>query len=138
MPATTPKQSKMPFPEANNSKENGDDRPRISYVRCNLTSEQKKEMAEWANSKKSDDMLDYIDELCEEDYVLSVKPGKDGGCQASLTSAKQVSIHNRNSGKSLVTRASTPIRAIWSILYKHYEVLGRDWSQGSTDVDLDW
>jgi hypothetical protein len=137
MPATTPKQ--QPFPEQDQDKrkerENGYKRP--TFVRCDLTSDQRKEMAEWANSRNADDMLDYIRESAEEGYVLSIKEA-DKGYQASLTQSREISISVRNGGKSLVTRASTPERALWSLYYKHREVMVKDWSKGNEEASLEW
>jgi len=137
MPATTPKQK--PFPEAE-SKEtrngNGNTR-RPTFVRCDLDAEQKKEMAEWANTATADHLLDSISESISEGYVLSVKPAETG-YQASLTQTKEAAIGVLNSGKCLVTRASTPERALWALYYKHVAILGKDWSAASQEQFLEW
>lgn len=107
------------------------------FVRCDLSAEQKKEMAEWANSRTADDMLTYLDESIRDGYTLSVKEAEQG-YQASLTQAKKAAVGIPNVGKCLVTRASTPERALWSLYHKHINVLEKDWSRGNEEALLDW
>jgi hypothetical protein len=136
MPASTPR----PKPFVNDDekeKENSNGYVRPAFVRCDLTSDQKKELAEWANGRSADDLFDYINESTEEGYVLSIKPAEKG-YQSSLTQSKKAAIGVPNIGKSLVTRASTPERCIWSLYYKHREVLAKDWTKGNVEAELDW
>lgn len=138
MPATTPKQK--PFPdETSNSNEkgkaNGYNRP--TFVRCDLTADQKTELAKWANSRGGNDLLDYIVESINEGYTLSAKEA-EVGFQASLTQGKQAAIGVKNVGKCLVTRASSVERALWSLYYKHTQILEKDWGSASQEQQLEW
>lgn len=137
MPATTPKQK--PFPENNDGnkegKNNGYTRP--AFVRCDLTADQKKELATWANNLGGNDLLDYIVKSIIEGYTLSIKEA-EVGYQASLTQGKQATIGVKNAGKCLVTRASTPERSLWSLYYKHTQVLEGDWGSASQEQQLEW
>lgn len=137
MPATTPKQSKFPLDDKEDEKVKGNGYAKPTFVRCDLTSDQKKALAKWADESSADDLLNYIDESCTEGYVLSIKPTDD--CyQASLTQSRPNAIHVPNGGKSLVTRASTPERVLWAIYYKHKEVMNKDWSKGNAEASVDW
>lgn len=137
MPATTPRQK--PFPEADDKgkEQSNGHYKRPAFVRCDLDAEQKREMAEWANSRNADDLLDAIFESISEGYVLSAKEA-EVGYQASLTQSKEAAIGVPNAGKCLVTRASKPDRAIWSLYYKHTQVLEKDWSKASQEQSLEW
>ncbi len=137
MPATTPKPKPFPDLENGSKKENDNGYKRPTFVRCDLSSDQKNEMAEWANSRTADDLLDLISESTDEGYVLSLKPGEKG-FQASLTQSQPIAVHVRNGGKCLVTRASKPERALWSLYYKHTQVMVKDWSKGNEEYELEW
>ena len=137
MPATTSKQSRMPFDDKSEDKTKGNGYERPTFVRCDLTADQRKELAEWANAHNADDILDYINQSIEDGYVLSLKPAQSG-YQASLTQSRPNAVHVPNGGKSLVTRASAPERALWSLYYKHTQILEKDWSKGNTEAEMDW
>ena len=94
-------------------------------------------MAEWANSRNADDLLDHNFESVTEGYLLSAKEA-EVGYQASLTQGKESAIGVLNAGKCLVTRASTPERAIWSLYYKHTQILAKDWGRASQEQSLEW
>jgi hypothetical protein len=137
MPATTPKIK--PFPEAeteiSDKGKNGYKRP--AFVRCDLTAEEKKQMAEWANNSIADDLVDRIVESIKDGYILSVKEA-DVGYQASLTQGKEAKIGVPNAGKCLVTRASEPERALWSLYFKHTQMMEKDWGKASQEQQLEW
>jgi hypothetical protein len=137
MPATTPRQ--QPFPDTDNkkSKEESNGYRQPTFVRCDLSSDQKAQMAEWANRSSSDDLFELLSVSIQENYQLSVKP-LDVGYQASLTQTRPVSTTNANGGKCLVTRASTPERAIWSLYFKHTQLLKKNWSGASQTQEFEW
>lgn len=138
MPATTPKQK--PFPDeatSNNGKEKSNGYNRPTFVRCDLTADQKKELAQWANDLGGNDLLDYIMESVSSGYTLSLKEA-EVGFQASLTQSKGAAIGVKNVGKCLVTRASSAERALWSLYYKHTQILEKDWGSASQEQQLEW
>jgi hypothetical protein len=137
MPATTSKPK--PFPEAaqSNGKEKSNGYQRPIFVRCDLSPDQKKELADWANKSRADDLLDHIVQSINEGYILSAKEA-EVGYQASITQGKSPGIGVPNVGKCLVTRASTPERALWSLYYKHTQVLEKDWGSASMEQQLEW
>lgn len=137
MPATTPKQKPFPEEERTNGKASNGDYIRPMFVRCDLTADQKREMAMWANNLNADDLLNYITESVTDGYTLSVKVA-EVGYQCSLTQTGGAQIGKKNAGKSLVTRASTPERAIWALYYKHTQVLEKDWGAGGQEAQLEW
>lgn len=137
MPKTEPRQK--PFPEAeekSNGKQNGE-YIRPVFVRCDLTADQKAEMAQWANARSSADLLDMVIESASAGYTLSLKTA-DTGFQAALTMPGPAKIGVKNAGKSLVVRATKPERALWSLYYKHTQILEGDWSTATSDAQLDW
>jgi hypothetical protein len=135
MPATTPK--KVPFPEVNEKEQKQGGYSKPTYVRCDLNSEQKTEMATWSNARNSDECMDYLFECIQDGYTFGLKEA-EVGYQASLTQMRQPKIGVQNMGKCLVTRASTPERALWSLLFKHLQVLEKDWNNGNVDAQLEW
>lgn len=138
MPKTEPRQK--PFPEGEERNGNGNKNGeyiRPIFVRCDLTADQRKELAEWANARSSADLLDLVVESAQEGYTLSLKTAEQG-LQASLTMPGPAKIGKHNAGKSLVVRASSPERALWSLYYKHTQILEKDWTQASADAQLDW
>jgi hypothetical protein len=137
MPATTPRQKPFPDADQSNGKEKSSGYARPSFVRCDLTSEQKAEMAKWANNSSADDLLDRIVQSVKDGYTLSVKEGEIG-YQASLTQSRGAGVGVPNVGKCLVTRASAPERALWSLYYKHTQVLELDWGKASMEQQLEW
>jgi hypothetical protein len=136
MPKTTPRPKPFGDGEEEVEKRQNNGYVKPTFVRCDLTADQKLEMANWANACNADDLLDRIVVSTSEGYILSLKPSEEG-YQASLTQSRKPSIGVPNTGMSLVTRASTPERALWSLYYKHTQVLGKDWSQAKS-TDLDW
>lgn len=137
MPATTPKQKPFPEEDKANAKAKNGDYVRPVFIRCDLTAEQKREMAEWANNLNADNLLDYLTESVEEGYTVSLKVA-EVGYQCSLTQSGAAQIGRKNVGKSLVTRASTPERAVWALYYKHTQVLEKDWGTGGQESQLEW
>lgn len=138
MPATTPKQKPFPETEEKSSpKGKPDAYSRPAFVRCDLSSEQKVLLAKWANDLGGNDLLDYIVDSIKDGYTLSIKEA-EVGYQSSLTQGKQAAIGVPNAGKCLVTRASTPERALWSLYYKHTQVLEKDWGSASMEQQLEW
>lgn len=134
MPATTPK--KLPFPE---SPEQGNGKM-PKFVRVNLNKDQKDEMAKWANSLSSSDLLDYMEESVNAGYVLSWKEATMNGqiyyqCSLTMQPKEKVQINNN---MSLVTRASSAMRAAWSLYYKHLQILEKDWSGATASEELEW
>jgi hypothetical protein len=137
VPATTPKQKPFPDTETNGSKGDSNGYKRPAFVRCDLSADQKREMAQWANNLGGNDLLDYIVESVKAGYTLSIKEG-EVGYQSSLTQSKGAGIGVVNVGKCLVTRASSPERALWSLYYKHTQILEKDWSSASAEQQLEW
>src|SRR4051812_27486597 len=137
MPATTPKQKPFPETETNGDKGGNNGYKRPAFVRCDLSSDQKKELAQWANNKGGNDLLDYLVESIKAGYTLSVKEA-EVGYQAALTQSKSAGIGVLNVGKCLVTRATTPERALWSLYYKHTQIFEGDWGTASAEQQLEW
>src|SRR6185312_6341972 len=107
MPATTPRPKDAP-----DKKWDRKDAPR--YVRCDLNVQQKEALRAWGGELEEQDLLKWIDGRVSLGHVISLK-GADVGYMCSLTGERESSGHM---GVSLVARASTPVRALRSCLYK--------------------
>lgn len=104
------------------------------YVRCELTKDQKAALAVWAEEAEDVDLIKWLDGRISSGHVFSLK-SLPTGYQASLTGDREASGHF---GISLVARASTPLRALYSCWYKDELVLQGVWpSAGSLD-ELDF
>lgn len=129
MPASTPNPN--PVKTAHNG--NGTTAP--LFVKCDLTSEQKRLCKEWADDVEYVDVVAWMDKAGDNGDILTIKHiiGQDG-YQASLTGG-ELSINHR--GKCLISRASSMFKSILSLMYKDVMVLSGEWAVTSREVDLD-
>lgn len=133
MPATEPKQKDT---TERSTKSVKDSNGRPSFVRLDLTAEQKDAMSQWSEELSDRELLTLYVECQSDGYVYSAK-SLDQGYQASLTPAYG-SADRSNGGKCLVTRASTPERAMYSLFFKHVELMHKNWSSLNTATELEW
>jgi len=127
VPATTKKPTEQPA-------KTWDRKEAPKYVRCELNKEQKSALAAWAEEAEDVDLIKWLDGRIGSGHVFSLK-SLSVGYQASLTGDREASGHY---GVSLVARASTPLRALYSCWYKDEFVLQGVWpSAGSLD-ELDF
>lgn len=127
MPATTPNPSKV------HPQQNGNAAP--LYVKCDLNAEQKLLLKAWADDAENIDVIAWIDKAGDAGDILTVKHivGQDG-YQASLTGG-ELSVSHK--GKCLISRASSPWKAIMSLMYKDEVVLQGSWAVTERGLDLD-
>jgi hypothetical protein len=132
MPKTEPRP--IPFPE----KEKDDNKTHEGmpkFVRCDLNEELKSALKDWANDEDTEDLIDMICDCVSDGYVVSIKPMKDTGFLAAMT-GMYGTVNNK--GMCLTGRSSTPERAVWSLIFKHYVVLKKNWSTAPKEDNLDW
>lgn len=127
MPKTTPKPAEQPV-------KTWDRKEAPKYVRCELSKEQKTALAAWAEGCEYIDLIAWLDGRINSGHVFSIK-SIPVGFQASLTGDREASGHY---GVSLVARASTPTRAIYSIWYKDEFVLQGVWPSSGSLEELDY
>jgi len=127
MPATTPRPKDAP-----ERKWDRNNAPR--YVRCDLNAEQKGLLKIWAEELEDQDLLKWVDDRVLNGHVVSIKSAPTG-FMCSLTGDRESSGH---SGVALVARASTPIRALVSCMYKDTMVLQGQWPVTSQFEELDY
>jgi hypothetical protein len=133
MPATTPKDQSLE--QSNGSKKNGN-YGKPMYVRCDLSAEQKSKMQSWADDLEHDELMQLYDDCQSDGYVFSAKP-LEQGYQASLTPAYG-NAERTNGGKCLVTRASTPQKALLSLFFKHSVLLSKNWQSLKDQQEFEW
>jgi len=104
------------------------------YVRCELSKDQKTALAAWAEELEDADLLSWIGGRVESGHVLSIK-SLAVGYQVSLTGDREASGHY---GISLVARASTAVRALYSCMYKDELVLQGVWPATNSVDELDY
>ncbi len=103
------------------------------YVQCDLTAEQKKVFATFMEESEITDFIQWIDQTVGNNYTLSMK-SLDVGYQCSLTgTAKQ----SGNANVCLISRASSPSKAAWSVYYKATQILPLIWPVSNRLEDLD-
>ena len=81
----------------------------------------------------TEELIKWIDSRVGNSHTLSTKP-LEVGYQAALTGNSHSTDH---ANKCLISRASTPSKALWSIYFKDSEVLKGIWPVTNRMEDLD-
>lgn len=109
----------------------------ISYLRCELDTQLKKDLAAWAKQKH--DWFAYIEREVVSELRFSVHQDKYNNCiEARLTLLSQSTGVNT---LVLQGRGPTILAAIESLFFKHYVVLERSWEdldRPKTERYSDW
>lgn len=127
MPKTEPKNT----PAANELKSNGNG---PLYVRCDLNAEQKRLLAEWTEQQEDMDLIKWVNTVVTLGHTVSIRSNQVG-YQCSLTGTSEQNGHHN---KTLISRASTPIRALYSVWYKDEIVLKGKWEVADRLAELDF
>lgn len=126
MPATKPNGTKTDIP----TKQNGNG---PQFVKCELNSEQKRLMKDWAETAEDIDMLKWLNTRVTLGHTISVRCN-EVGYQCSVTGAYESSGHHN---MSLVARASTPLKALYAAWYRDEVVLEGKWTVVDRLTELD-
>jgi hypothetical protein len=126
MPKTTPREE-----TTLKKMEQNPNAPR--YVSCDLNKAQKDALLVFIEETEDRDIIAWIDMRVGDNHILSTK-GLDVGYQASLTGTSQARDH---ANCCLISRASTPSKALWSVFFKDQEVLKGLWPVTNRLEDLD-
>jgi hypothetical protein len=111
MPAKSPTTTGRKFPET-------------AWIRCDLTDEHKKHMKSLKFEPKG--ALESLERLVEDGFKLTFSRDAKNDCVgAYLTSPKE---SESDPQLCLSARGPTLTSAIMVLLYKHFELLGEDWS----------
>jgi hypothetical protein len=127
MPKTTLNPIKAEIPATLNGKG-------PQFVKCDLNAEQKKKLAEWSEEAEDIDMLKWVTNMVTSGHTISVRCN-EVGFQCSVTGAYESSGHMN---KSLVARASTPLRALYAAWYRDEFVLQGHWVIVDRLTELDF
>jgi hypothetical protein len=104
------------------------------FVKCELSAEGKRKLAEWAETAEEQDMLKWLELMVTRGHTISVR-SNEVGFQCSVTGSTEASGHHN---KSLVARASTPLRALYSAWYRDQIVLQGVWTVVDRLTELDF
>lgn len=123
---------------ASKAKAQGADSPAkdagIQYVKCDLTEEQKRDVAMFSETLKAESVLKWMAEHVLSGHVVSCR-SNEVGFQCSVTGTRASSGHE---GKCLIGRASTATKALHSTMYKDTVVLHGSWDKVQTRDELDF
>jgi len=103
------------------------------YVQCDLNKAQKGELLEFIDSSDIDALVNWIDYRVGDGHILTTK-ALDVGYQASLTGTTHARDH---ANCCLISRASTPSKALWSVYFKDSVILKGVWPVSNRMEDLD-
>lgn len=103
------------------------------YVSCDLNVTQKKELDTFIEDSSLEDLHQWAMGRVMDNHVLSMR-GLDVGYQCSLTGTKH---HQTHENICLISRSSTPERAMWSVMFKDTMLLHGVWPVTNRLEDLD-
>ncbi len=94
------------------------------FINYDFDKDTKAQFREWADDNR-EALGDLIDKVCDSGYGISCKPDKFTGGFASFM--QPVDTKSPNLGWVLSGRASGPVNAMLSVLYRHLVVFQGDW-----------
>jgi hypothetical protein len=106
----------------------------VKFVTCDLTKAQKDILAAWVLDLDTADMLDWLTKAVELAHVVSVR-ANEVGYQCSVTGGTRDG--SPHAGLCLVARASTPIKAVQSAMFKDQNVMAGEWPSVDRKSELD-
>ena len=126
MPKTTPKEEAF--------LKKLDANPNVpKYVQCDLNKAQKEALLAFIDESDVEDLIAWIDMRVGDSHILSTKH-LEVGFQASLTGMSNARDHGN---VCLISRASTPSKALWSVYFKDSQILKGVWPVSNRLEDLD-
>lgn len=126
MPKTTPREE-----AALKSLDKNGNAPR--YVSCDLTAAQKRGLDEFIEQSDLADLFQWAMGRVQDSHTISIR-GLDIGYQCSVTGTAHSQTH---SNVCLISRSSTPERAMWSVMFKDTTILHGVWPVTNRLEDLD-
>ena len=106
----------------------------IKFVNCDLDATQKAALAIFADELENMEWIDWLEGRVTLGHVISVR-ANEVGFQCSVTGgSRDGSVHQN---MSLVARASTPLKAIQSAMFKDTVILSGEWPIVDRRSELD-
>ena len=103
------------------------------YVACDLSKAQKEQLGEFIESTTSEDLLAYIVNRVMANHSVGVRV-LEVGFQCAMTGTKGNAAHENI---CLISRSSTPERAMYSVMFKDTMLLQGVWPVSNRLEDLD-
>ena len=103
------------------------------YVTCDLSKAQKDALLEYIGDTDEEDLLRWIEDRVQYGHTLSIR-SLDVGYQCSLTGSSRSTDH---ANMCLISRASSGIKAAWSVMYKDTVLLNGVWPVVNRLEELD-
>lgn len=103
------------------------------YVSCDLNKAQKEALVAFIADTDDEALWKWVDFAVVSNHSISLK-AIEVGYQCSVTGQAR---HATHGNVCLISRASTPIKALWSCFYKDTEVLGGIWPVSNRMEELD-
>ena len=103
------------------------------YVSCDLNTAQRKELDAFIEESSLEDLHQWAMGRVMDNHTLSLR-GLDVGYQCSLTGTRN---HRDHENTCLISRSSTPERAMWSVFFKDTIILHGAWPVTNRLEDLD-
>lgn len=101
------------------------------FVDVKLTAEQREEFKTW--ERRGGDLVTFLQSMADDGYRVGVSwSGEQQAYTVSLTCRQE---GNPNNGLCMTSFAKTLSTALWLALYKHLEVTGEQWVDGSFGSD---
>jgi len=126
MPKTTPKED-----AALKKMDANPNTPR--YVSCDLNKVQKESLAAFIMDTDDEALMKWFTDRVVDNHSISVKC-LEVGYQCSVTGQAR---HATHANICLISRASTPMKALWSCFYKDTEILAGFWPVTNRMEELD-
>lgn len=126
MPKTTPKED-----ATLKAMDKNPNAPR--YVSCDLSVKQKRELDEFIEATSKEDLMSYLVSSVMRNHSFSVRV-LEVGYQCAMTGTKG---HVTHENICLISRSSTPERAMYSVMFKDIVILGGTWPVSNRLEDLD-
>ena len=103
------------------------------YVSCDLSAAQKIELGSFIEESELGDLHQWAMGRVMDNHTLSMR-GLEVGYQCSLSGSQHSTSHPN---VSLISRSSTPERAMWSVMFKDTSILHGVWPITNRLEDLD-
>jgi len=103
------------------------------YVTCDLRAAQKEELLTFIRETNEEDLFSWMEGMVSSGHILSVK-SLDVGYQCSVTGSSQCHSHPN---MCLISRASTAVRAVYSVMFKDTQILAGTWPVTNRIEELD-
>ena len=119
---------------AESKSKNQSDLTGIKFVNCDLDPAQKQALALFADELENMEWIDWLEGRVTLGHIISIR-ANEVGFQCSVTGgSRDGSVHQN---MSLVARASTPLKAIQSAMFKDTVILSGEWPIVDRRSELD-